>query len=94
MPSPATRSWSVRSWPAVSLAIAAFLAIATTECHRPALTETERHGQEVYARTCAVCHGPNGEGYAADQAPALAQPDFLASVSDDFLRSSITSGRS
>jgi len=27
---------------------------------------------------CGVCHGPNGEGYKADQAPRLAQPDFQA----------------
>jgi cytochrome c oxidase cbb3-type subunit 3 len=93
MPSPSTRSWLVRSWSVFSLSLAVFLGIATTECHHPALTEAERHGQEIYARTCAVCHGPNGEGYAADQAPALAQADFLASVSDDFLRSVITSGR-
>ncbi|HEU5478199.1 MAG TPA: c-type cytochrome, partial [Candidatus Tumulicola sp.] len=87
------------SWPrphslSLSLSLAVFLGIATTECHRPTLSATEQHGQEIYARTCAVCHGPNGEGYAADQAPALAHPDFLASVSDDFLRSVITSGRS
>jgi cytochrome c oxidase cbb3-type subunit 3 len=101
MPSLSSRPWSARRRPlfasasasAVSLSIAVFFGIATTECHRPALTATERHGQELYARTCAVCHGPNGEGYAADQAPALAQPDFLASVSDDFLRSAITTGR-
>ena len=42
---------------------------------------------------CAVCHGASGEGYVADQAPRLAQPDFLASVSDDYLRAAITNGR-
>jgi cytochrome c oxidase cbb3-type subunit 3 len=42
---------------------------------------------------CAVCHGAHGEGYKADQAPALAHPDFLATVSDDFLRFAITFGR-
>ena len=30
-----------------------------------------------------MCHGPNGEGYKADQATALAHPQFLASASDE-----------
>jgi cytochrome c oxidase cbb3-type subunit 3/ubiquinol-cytochrome c reductase cytochrome c subunit len=42
---------------------------------------------------CAVCHGVRGEGYKADQAPMLAHPDFLASVSDEFLRVAIAHGR-
>lgn len=50
-------------------------------------------GAELYGRMCAVCHGAAGEGYRADQAPALAQPDFLASVSDAFLRFAISVGR-
>jgi cytochrome c oxidase cbb3-type subunit 3/ubiquinol-cytochrome c reductase cytochrome c subunit len=42
---------------------------------------------------CAVCHGNAGEGYTADQAPRLAQPDWLASASDGFLRDVIVDGR-
>jgi cytochrome c oxidase cbb3-type subunit 3/ubiquinol-cytochrome c reductase cytochrome c subunit len=42
---------------------------------------------------CAVCHGAEGEGYKADQATALAQQDFLASVSDEFLGFAIAEGR-
>ena len=42
---------------------------------------------------CAVCHGAQGEGYKADQATALAQPDFLASVSDEALGFAIAQGR-
>ena len=52
------------------------------------------HGTELYGRICAVCHGKAGEGYKADEATALAQPDFLASASDDFLRTAIKYGRS
>lgn len=55
----------------------------------PVLTQ----GAELYGRMCAVCHGANGEGYKADQAPRLAQPDFQASVTDAFLREAITNGR-
>jgi cytochrome c oxidase cbb3-type subunit 3/ubiquinol-cytochrome c reductase cytochrome c subunit len=51
-------------------------------------------GREFYTRMCAVCHGANGEGYKADQAPRLAQAEFLASASDEFLRLAIINGRS
>ena len=70
------------------------LASGTLECgHRP-LTEVEQHGRELYARMCAVCHGREGQGYAADQATALAHPDFLASATDSYLQEAIDLGRS
>lgn len=60
----------------------------------PALhVASAEHGGALYARMCTVCHGAEGQGYLADQAPALAHPDFLASVSDDFLRFAIAVGR-
>ena len=55
--------------------------------------EVEARGRHVYSAMCSVCHGANGEGYKADHAPALAQQDFLASVSDEYLASAITDGR-
>jgi cytochrome c oxidase cbb3-type subunit III len=77
----------------ILLMTAVCVASGTLECSHPHLSETQAHGQEVYVRMCAVCHGRGGEGYSADQAPALAQPDFLASVTDNYLRSAISSGR-
>jgi cytochrome c oxidase cbb3-type subunit III len=56
-------------------------------------SEEVRLGAERYGRMCAVCHGASGEGYAADQAPAIGHPDFLGSASDDFLRRAIANGR-
>jgi len=50
-------------------------------------------GRELYDKMCAVCHGPNGEGYRADQAPRIAHPEFLSAVNDDFLRNAIAQGR-
>jgi cytochrome c oxidase cbb3-type subunit 3/ubiquinol-cytochrome c reductase cytochrome c subunit len=76
-----------------SLSIAACVAGGAVECSYHATTEVERHGGEVYARMCSVCHGAAGEGYKADDAPAIAHPDFLASASDAFLRDSIVNGR-
>jgi cytochrome c oxidase cbb3-type subunit 3/ubiquinol-cytochrome c reductase cytochrome c subunit len=72
----------------------ACLASGTLECGGAIPTVQERRGEHVYARMCAVCHGPAGEGYAADQAPQLANQSFLASVSDEFLRAAIANGRS
>ncbi len=58
-----------------------------------ALTADQQNGKALYLRMCAVCHGDNGEGYKADRAPALRHPDFLAAVSDAFLRHAIAQGR-
>jgi cytochrome c oxidase cbb3-type subunit 3/ubiquinol-cytochrome c reductase cytochrome c subunit len=51
------------------------------------------NGVQLYEKYCALCHGANGEGYAADNANALANQDFLVSVSDEFIWSSIANGR-
>ena len=59
----------------------------------PELLAQQKHGAQLYARICAVCHGAKGEGYKADRASALAHPEFLASANDWFLRASIARGR-
>ncbi|MGD0679490.1 MAG: c-type cytochrome [Polyangiaceae bacterium] len=66
-------------------------------CSRKRLAEKldrQARGADVYRTMCAVCHGPEGRGYAADQAPALAAHEFLASASDAYLRDAIALGRS
>lgn len=50
-------------------------------------------GAELYAKYCALCHGANGEGYLADNAPSLVNPTFLGSAHDGFLYGSIERGR-
>jgi cytochrome c oxidase cbb3-type subunit 3 len=62
-------------------------------CHKKPDDPTVATGRALYARMCAVCHGDAGEGYRADQAPRLAQPELLASATDDFLREAVASGR-
>jgi cytochrome c oxidase cbb3-type subunit 3/ubiquinol-cytochrome c reductase cytochrome c subunit len=42
---------------------------------------------------CALCHGRTGDGYVADHATAIANRDFLASASDDYLRAAVANGR-
>jgi len=50
-------------------------------------------GGELYGKYCALCHGPEGKGYAADNAPSLVNETFLASANDGFLYGSIERGR-
>ncbi|MEB3298640.1 MAG: c-type cytochrome [Candidatus Sericytochromatia bacterium] len=50
-------------------------------------------GREAFGRTCALCHGRQGEGYAADNAPALAREDLLVTASDRFLFETVARGR-
>ncbi len=47
-------------------------------------------GAAVYEKSCAVCHGENGEGISA---PALGNPMLLATATDHFLRYAIAEGR-
>lgn len=49
-------------------------------------------GATLYRTYCGLCHGDEGEGYSADDANALNNQDFLASVSDEFLRINIADG--
>jgi cytochrome c oxidase cbb3-type subunit 3 len=49
--------------------------------------------RQLYRTYCGLCHGDEGEGYAADDANALANQDFLVSVTDEFLRVAIAEGR-
>jgi cytochrome c oxidase cbb3-type subunit 3/ubiquinol-cytochrome c reductase cytochrome c subunit len=47
----------------------------------------------LYASFCAVCHGADGTGYKADNAPSLVSRTFVESATEDQLRRSIADGR-
>jgi mono/diheme cytochrome c family protein len=51
---------------------------------------TVKRGAAVYARACAGCHGDKGQG---ESAGAIANPAFLALLSDQALRRLIITGR-
>ncbi len=53
----------------------------------------ERVGEGLYRSHCALCHGRDGEGYAADDAPMLANQEWLRSASDEFIDAAIANGR-
>lgn len=50
-------------------------------------------GAAAYTKYCALCHGVDARGYAADNAPSLVSSTFLESASDSFLTRSIREGR-
>lgn len=84
------------------LALALFLvllSLTSTACRRrhykgnTVQSPAVREGRTLYLKYCALCHGKNAEGYAADHANALGNRDFLAIASKDFLAHSITHGR-
>ncbi|MBI5609878.1 MAG: c-type cytochrome [Deltaproteobacteria bacterium] len=61
-----------------------------------ALAEAATLGNDaprLYARFCSLCHGPEGKGYAADNAPSLVSSTFLESATPEFLAASIAQGR-
>jgi len=51
----------------------------------PAIT-----GQDIFARTCAQCHGENGEG--SEDAPPLNSKEFLSTFNNAQIRRTIVSG--
>lgn len=53
-----------------------------------------KHASTLYTKYCALCHGENREGYAADNAPSLRSQSLLAtSKGTNFLRYTIQYGR-
>jgi mono/diheme cytochrome c family protein/rhodanese-related sulfurtransferase len=53
-----------------------------------------RNAAAMYAKYCALCHGDNREGYAADNAPSLRSNSLLAtSKTSNFMRYTIQFGR-
>lgn len=62
--------------------------------HRGHRKRAKAHdGAEIYARYCALCHGADREGYAADEAPSLRSPQLIASAPGGYLWSAIAYGR-
>jgi cytochrome c oxidase cbb3-type subunit III len=75
--------------------VVAALAVALVGCAKkaPAAPDPVERGRVAYAKYCATCHGPQANGYAADNAPSLRTTTFLATATDAFLRDGVTRGR-
>jgi cytochrome c oxidase cbb3-type subunit III len=61
--------------------------------HPPLDARAVAAGRVAYVRYCALCHGDQAQGYAADHAPALSNANFLAVADDAFLMKAIADGR-
>jgi len=58
------------------------------------LTGDVKTGEDVYARTCATCHGRNGAGYAElGSGTGLGRATFLDQASNGLLRGVIKQGK-
>ncbi len=55
--------------------------------------QVAEEGGALYGKYCALCHGDQLEGYAADHANALANQNFLRSATDGFISTAIRRGR-
>src|SRR4051794_16501558 len=71
----------------------AVFAVACSRKPAVAANPVVEEGRQLYTKLCVMCHGVDGKGYAADNAPALRNPTFLATASDEFLRAGIARGR-
>ena len=71
----------------VTLLPAALIVAASAGCARAKTADVAspiEKGRAIYGRLCATCHGAAGNGYAADNAPSLRSPTFLATATDPF----------
>jgi mono/diheme cytochrome c family protein/rhodanese-related sulfurtransferase len=88
----------MRTLAAIALTLLALGCSSTAvEPHGPGKSDKrlamEAHGRAVYDKYCKLCHGADGQGYAADHASQLANPAFLATATEPFLYAAIDRGR-
>ena len=77
----------------LALAVVATVGACGKGGKKAAAADPVARGTAAYAKYCATCHGPQANGYAADNAPSLRTASFLASATDAFLRAGIVRGR-
>lgn len=58
-----------------------------------ASAEVQPDGAALYAQYCALCHGADREGYAADNAPSLRSPELYDAAPPSFVWLTISYGR-
>lgn len=89
---------------AIPSTLALVTALAAPACAEPAKDASRERaaaqadvrfaaGASAWARYCALCHGKDARGYAADHAPSLVSATFLESASDEFIARGIREGR-
>jgi mono/diheme cytochrome c family protein len=71
------------------------LAGATAPAYHPAAVGNAADGQKVFASSCAMCHGEDGQGTRQKTGKgmgSIVDPSYLALASDQYLRSVIVGG--
>jgi cytochrome c oxidase cbb3-type subunit 3 len=76
---------------ALTLSVAVVLVVGQRLTGDAELTVAD--GRRLYDRMCALCHGAQGQGYAAPAATALANVNFLAVAGDTYLYVNTARGR-
>lgn len=61
--------------------------------HHASGHHAEAEAEQLYARYCALCHGEDRQGHAADHAPSLRSPELMGSASKGYLMTAIGYGR-
>jgi mono/diheme cytochrome c family protein/rhodanese-related sulfurtransferase len=61
--------------------------------HGPATHSPPPDGAAVYAKYCALCHGADRAGYAADNAPSLRSPELWQTASPQWMWLAVAYGR-
>jgi len=77
----------------VAICSLVIIGLGCTQEPQPSFPQNAEEGAILYAKYCALCHAPSGEGYKADSATALNNEAFLATASDSFLYNAISEGR-
>lgn len=83
------KRFDVAAW----LGLVASAAVATSPACQTSAASASPNGAVLYSKYCALCHGSDGEGYVADRAPAIANAEFLAIATNDYLSRAIRLGR-
>jgi cytochrome c oxidase cbb3-type subunit 3/ubiquinol-cytochrome c reductase cytochrome c subunit len=84
------------SSPAPAASVASFAQASTRDAAADAAVDPAlvvARGQKHYDKYCSFCQGMSGMGFAADEAPALANDGLLSLASDAFLQDAIVNGR-
>jgi cbb3-type cytochrome c oxidase subunit III len=50
-------------------------------------------GAAIFKQKCAMCHGPDGKGFAAIKTPDFTDPKIQASVTDKQIQETIENGK-
>lgn len=58
-----------------------------------ALAADQPDGAAIFKQKCAMCHGPDGKGFAAIKTPDFTDPKIQASVTDKQIQETIENGK-